>query len=467
MDRFRRAWLSALTLMCSLLGHVSIASAQAAPPNVYLRGVPSGDVTTVPLRLSLAEAVKRGLDNNLGGLTEAQRLRTAEGTRWRGLSEVLPHLSANLRQSEQLVNLAAYGFTGFPGVPPVIGPFGVFDARVAVSAPLLDTSAFKTLHADTANLQAEQFTYKSAREEIVLVVANLYLQAVADASRVQAARSQVSTAETLVRLAEDQRASGLVAGIEVLRQQVELAGARQRLIAADAAAEKDKLALARSIGVPAGQPLELADAIPFSPAPSLTLEQATAQAYAERDDLRSAEARVDAARAARQAAVGNGLPTVHLDADYGALGSNISTAKNTYAIAATVRMPLFDGNSTRGRIEQADAELRQREMELADLRAGIHYQVAATLLDLRAAGAAVDVARDAETLARQQVEQAQDRFRAGVANTIELVQAQDALAAASDRYIASLYTHNVAKASLAHALGVVERRFSEFVGGQQ
>jgi outer membrane protein TolC len=417
--------------------------------------------------LSLADAVKRGLANNLGGLIEAQRVRTAEGTRWRGLGDVLPHLSANLRQSEQLVNVAAYGFTGFPGIPSLIGPYGVFDARVAVSAPILDTSAFKTLQAETANLRAAQFTYKSVREEIVLVVANLYLQAVADASRVQAARAQVATADVVARLAEDQRASGLVAGIEVLRQQVQLAGARQRLIAADAAAEKDKLALARAIGLPAGQPIELVDAIPFAAAPSLTLEQATAQAYTGRDDLRGAEARVDAARAARQAAIGYALPTVHVDADYGALGSSISATRNTYGVAATVRVPLFEGGATRGRIEQADAELRQREAELADLRTGIQYQVAATLLDLKAAGAAVDVARDAEALARQQVDQAQDRFRAGVGNTIELVQAQDALAAASDRYIATLYTHNVAKASLARALGVVERRFSEFVGGQQ
>jgi outer membrane protein TolC len=447
--------------------HVAIASAQAGPPDVFLRGVPSGTATAAPLRLTLADAVKRGLDNNLGGLIEAQRVRSAEGTRWRGLGDTLPHLSGSLRQSEQQINLAAFGFTGFAGLPSVIGPFGVFDARIAVSAPILDLSAHNTLKADSANLRAEQFTYKSAREEIVLVVANLYLQAVADSSRVQAARSQVSTAETVVRLAEDQRSSGLVAGIEVLRQQVQLAGARQRLIAADAAAEKDKLVLARSIGLPAGQAIELVDVIPFAAAPSLTLEQATTQAYAERDDLRGAEARVDAARAAHQAASGYGLPTVHLDADYGALGTTVSTSKSTYALAATVRVPIFEGGSTRGRVEQADADLRQREAELADLRAGIQYQVAATLLDLKAAAAAVDVARDAESLARQQVEQAQDRFRAGVGNTIELVQAQDALAEASDRYIASLYTHNVAKASLARALGVVERRFSEFLGGQQ
>jgi outer membrane protein TolC len=268
-------------------------------------------------------------------------------------------------------------------------------------------------------------------------------------------------------LAEDQKASGLIAGVELLREQVQLASARQRLIAARNMAEKDKLKLARAIGLPAGQAFDLTDAIPYAPAPALTVDQATEQAYAARDDLRSAEAKVDAARAARQAAVGGALPTVRLDADYGVLGPTISTTKNTFAVAAMVHVPLFQGGSTHGKIQQADAELRQREAELADLRAGVQFEVAASLLDLNAAAAAVEVARSAEALARQQLEQTQDRFRAGVANTIELVQAQDAVATASDNYINSLYAHNLAKASLARALGVVETRFSEFVGGQR
>ena len=328
-------------------------------------------------------------------------------------------------------------------------------------------NALNSLRADNALLRAEQYTYKSTREWVVLVVANFYLQAVADASRVQAATAQVSTAASLAQLADDQRTAGVVAGIDVLRQQVELASARQRLIVAENAAEKDKLSLARAIGLPASQTFALTDRIPYAASPVLTLEQAIALAYSERDDLRSAEARADAARSARQAAVGGALPTVHLDADYGLLGSSVSTTKKTYTVAASVHVPLFEGGSTRGKVEQADAELRQREAEVADLKAGVQYELAAALLDLTAADAAVDVARGGESLARQQLEQAQDRFRAGVANTIELVQAQDALTSASDHYIASLYAHNLAKATLARALGVVEARFAEFVGGQR
>ena len=456
--------LLVLGFLTALLG--GRVAAQAPASNPLLHGVPTGEASATPLRLSLADAIRRGLDRNLGALLASERVRAAEGARTRSLGDVLPRLSANLRQSEQVINIAAFGFTGFGGIPQIIGPFGVFDARLAVSMPLLDLNALNTLQSDNAALRAEQYGYQNTRDQIVFVVANLYLQAAADAGRVDAARSQVATADTLAKLAEDQRASGLVAGVEVLRQQVQLAAARQRLIAADTDAEKDKLALARAIGVPAAQAFDLADAFPFTPAMPLPLDQAVQRAEAGRDDVRGAEARLEAAQASRQAAVGTGLPSLHLDADYGALGSTASTAKNTYTVAANVHVPLFEG-ATRGRVEQADAEVREREAELADLRAGLQYEIAGILLDLKSADAEVNVAREAEQLAQQQLDQAQDRFRAGVASSIELAQAQDALADASDRYISRVYAHNLAKISLGRALGDLETHVQEFLGGRQ
>jgi outer membrane protein TolC len=442
------------------------AAAQVSTPDRFVHGVPAGQVSQTTLPLSLSDAIKRGLENNLGTILEAERLRSADGGRQRALGDLLPHFSGNLRQSEQLVNIAAYGFTSFPGLPELIGPYSVFDARIAMSAPIFDANAINHLHEQNANLRAEEFTQKDTRQAVILAVAYLYLKAVADDSRTKAAQSQVTTAEALVRLAEDQRASGLVAGIEVLRQQVQLASARQRFIVAGTTFDKDKLNLARAIGLPAGQSFELIDHVGYSAGPTLTVEQATEQARASRDDLRSAEARADAARAARQAAVGSALPTVQVDADYGGLGTSAATARQTYAAGAMVHMPIFQGGTIRGKIQQADADLRQREAELADLKAGVEFEIAAALLDLKAADAAVDVARTGESLARQQLEQAEDRFRSGVASSIELVQAQEAFALASDQFIADVYGHNIAKATLARALGVAETSFADFVRGQ-
>ena len=169
----------------------------------------------------------------------------------------------------------------------------------------------------------------------------------------------------------------------------------------------------------------------------------------------------------RQAEAAARWPSLHLDADLGTIGRDTSALDRTYAIAALVRVPVFEGGETRARVQRAQAELRIREAELADLTGSIRYDVSAALLDVRAADAGVEVADSARTLSRQELDQAQDRFKAGVASTLELVQAQESVATATEQYIDSLYAHAVAKGTLTRALGQVESRFVALVGGEQ
>jgi outer membrane protein TolC len=336
-----------------------------------------------------------------------------------------------------------------------------------MSTPLFDARAIGGYRAGQALVRAGTADFRDVRETIVLAVGTLYLQVQADAARVASSQAQVATAETLVRLAEDQRAAGLVAGIDVVRQQVQLQSARVRVIVAGNAFEKRKLSLARAIGLPAGQQFTLADKTTFVPAPAMTTDQAVAEAVAHREDLKAAQARVEAARFARRAEAAGHLPSVHLDADVGALGTRASDTDRTYAVAATVHVPIFEGGNTRARVQRADVDLRQREAELADLTGGVRYDVEAALLDLKAADAAVGVADSARTLSRQELDQAQDRFRAGVASTLELVQAQESVTTANEQYITSVYAHTVSKGTLARAIGQVEQTFVALVGGQQ
>lgn len=430
----------------------SPVAAQAPPPR---------------LALTLDDAVARGLSNNVAVRVEAQKVRAAEGSRERALGALLPHLSANVRGSDQILSAAAFGFTSFPGIPTLIGPFGVVDARVALSASLFDAGARADLQTGDALIRAEQHAYRNTRELVILGVADAYLEALADASRVDAATAQVATAEALAKLAADQKAAGVVAGIDVVRQQVQVQSARQRLLVAQNAFDKQKLRLGHAIGLAADQPIDLTDHIIYSASPVLTATDALALALTSRDDLKTAEAKVDAAHASRTAASGTGKPSVHLDADYGAIGPTFGSLAGTYFVGANVHVPLFEGGTVRGKVLQADAELQQREAELADLRSGIAFEIAAALLDLNTATAAVDVAKSAQGLAAEELAQAQDRFQAGLANTIELVQAQEAVASASDSYISSLYAHNIAKGALARAMGVVEERLTEFLGGRR
>lgn len=453
-------------MVTTLLVLPAVAGAQGQSLPVELRGVPTGEVISSPLSLTLAEAVRRGLAQNLAAILEEQRLKGTESTRLAALSELLPHVSGSVRKSDQVISTVAFGFE-IPGLPTVIGPFGVFDARLSMSTPLFDARAIGGYRAGQALVRAGRADFRDVRETIVLAVGTLYLQVQADAARVESARAQVSTAEALVTLAEDQRAAGLVAGIDVLRQQVQLQSARARVIVAENAFEKRRLTLARAIGLPAGQRFTIADTTTFVAAPAMTIDEAVSEAVAHREDLKAAQARVEAARFARRAEAAGWLPTMHLDADLGALGAHASDTDRTYSIAATVRVPIFEGGNTKARVQRADVDLHEREAELADLTGGVRYDVEAALLDLKAADAGVVVADSARTLSRHELDQAQDRFKAGVASTLELVQAQQAVANSNELYIASVYAHAVAKGTLTRATGQVEQKFVALVGGLQ
>jgi outer membrane protein TolC len=154
-----------------------------------------------------------------------------------------------------------------------------------------------------------------------------------------------------------------------------------------------------------------------------------------------------------------------VDADYGTIGNTFDSMLPTFTVGANVHVPIFSAGRTKARTIEANAELRSRRAEAEELRARIYYDVQASALDLAAASAQVGVARDAVDVAGQALEQAEDRFKAGVANNLEVVQAQQALTTSRENYIASLYADSVAKAALAHAMGVGEKEFLQLLEG--
>ncbi|MEO8480870.1 MAG: TolC family protein [Acidobacteriota bacterium] len=455
-------------LRLMMAGLLVPALAWAGQTSPFAGGVPTDNVSPTPLHLALSDAIARGLEHNLGVILEQQQVRASGSSRLQALSELVPHLSGTVRESRQIVSLAAFGFTGFGDIvlPSLVGPFNVFDARVAFSTPIVDIAAWQRLHAATASESAARADYRQARETVVLAVGNLYLLALADQARVASAEAQVATADSLVRLADDRHSAGLVPQIDVVRQQVQLQGARSQQISASAALANRKLQLARAIGLPAGQQFDLTTTSAFVAAQTPGFDDALKEAEEHRPEVVSARARVEAARAARKAAVAGSLPSLHVDADVGAIGTTTGSAEPTYTVAAALRVPIFAGGQRRADVQRADADLHQREAELADLENGLHYEIESALLTLNAASAGVDVAASAASLSRDELTQAQDRFAAGVAGTIEVVQAQEAVARASEQYIASVYAHTIAKAALARAMGDAETKFLALVGGQ-
>lgn len=443
-----------------------VPSASGLPgASPFFGGVPSGTASAETLALPITDAIARALEHNLGVLMAEQEMDRARGTRRTALSALLPNVSGRVAEARQKVNLEAFGFPLPEGVPSLVGPFNVFDARIYVSQSVFDLHAINDARAERHNIAAARYSYRSARDLVVLVAANAYLQALAASARAESARAQRQTADALYQQAGNLKQNGLVAGIDVLRAEVQLSTEKQRATAAQNEFEKAKLQLARIIGLPIGQAFTLSDEMPAVPVPDMTLDQALERAYSARPDYQAALERIRGAEAARNAIRGEALPSVRVTADYGEIGLTAGSTRGTFSVAGAVNVPIFQGGRTQGRLMEADADLRNRRAEAEDLKAGIYYDVRTSFLDLQATREQLDVATNARGLAAQQLTQARDRLAAGVGDTIEVVQAQEAVALASEQYIAALYGYNVAKALLARGLGVAEDAIRQYLGG--
>jgi len=224
--------------------------------------------------------------------------------------------------------------------------------------------------------------------------------------------------------------------------------------------------MGRIIGLAVAQQFELTDQVPNGPSPAIDLEISLKKAYQERPEYLAAEARNRALELSLKAAKGELLPTAQINGDYGLLGKTLTTMENTYTFSAGVRIPIFQGGRAHADVAQAESDLRQSRLQLEDLHNRIEVDVRSALLDVNTSAEQVKVAQSSIELASEQLKQSQDRFAAGVAGTLDVVQAQEAVATANESYIQALYLNNVAKLTLARALGVAEERTKAFLGGK-
>jgi outer membrane protein TolC len=439
-------------------------SASEAGQSPFFRSVPEPNTTGGVLPLSFKDAIDRALRNNLGLLLESDASLAARGAKWDELSHLLPSLSGAAKQVAQQIDLAALGLRfHFPGVPSVVGPVGTFDARAYVTAPLFDWHVIERTRGAKANESAVHYQYDNARELVVLATGNAYLLTIAAAARVDASQAQVESAQALYNKARDQQAAGLLPSIDALRAQVELEARRQQLIIARNDHAKQKLQLARTVGLPLGQEFEITDRAPYAPLNPMSIQEALRRAYASRRDYQGALAALRATEAFRRAATAEHLPSLDFAGNYGAAGVNAGDSHSVFEVGATLSIPIFAGGRTHADVLAAEASLRQSRQQLEDLRAQIDSEVRTALLDLTAAAEQVEVARSALALANQTLDQARDRFSAGVADNLEVIQAQEAVATANENYIAGLYAHNVAKVSLARAIGFAEQGVKQYL----
>ncbi len=417
----------------------------------------------LPLPLDLA--IQMGLKYNLGLVLSGVNSSAAGAQQLQQLQALLPVLNASAKEAAQQTNLEALGLK-IPAFPVVIGPYGYTDIRGSGQWTLFNMSALESYMASKHNFAGSKLSLDDAKDLVVLTVGNAYLLCIADASLVQSAEAQVNTSKVSLDQAVANHQAGTAPLLDELRARVDYQTQQQTLITAQNQYEKDKIALARAIGLPLEQSFELTDQAPFKALDNLDANTAVQQALAQRKDLQALQQLVEGAEALRSAATAERYPTVSASADYGLIGPTLGHSRGTFDAVGTATVPLFEEAKLRGDARDAQAQLEQKRAQWNDLRGQISADVRNSLLDMEAAAKQVAVSHSNVELATEALSEAQQRYAAGVEDNLAVSQAQTSVAQANERYVSSLYQHNAAKLSLARALGVAQTNYKDYVGGK-
>lgn len=417
--------------------------------------------------LAFLEAIHRGLDFNLGAEGMAQALRQAQGQEKVARSALLPNVSANLSETIQQTNLRVAGIrlnTSIQGlsIPSIAGPYNYFDLRAHLTQTFGDITAWKNYRSAQELARSQQYALKDARDLVVLAVGGSYLQVVAAKARVISAQAQLATATALFHQATDQRAAGLLSLTDLNKSHIEVLTDQQRLESLRNDLAKQKINLARMTGLPPNDQFEITDDISFASGPEISLEGALAQAYTSRQDLKASASQLRASELAKSAAHAERLPSLAVSGDYGVNGINPNQSHRTFSGTATLSIPVWRGGRAEGDIQQADATFVQRRSELDNLHDKIESDIRSAYLDLQTTTRQVTVADENRKVNQQTLELTRQRYHAGVTDNVEVVQAQEGVANAELDYIDSVFANNIAKLSLARAMGNAEGLLQQF-----
>jgi outer membrane protein TolC len=431
----------------------------------YHGSIVTGKATDGVLDLSLDEAIQRGLRQNLGLILQTSAQKSSNGQRLEELQALLPTVNATASIEVQQINLAAFGLS-FPGFNPIIGPFQVVDFRAYLTQNLFNVSALKNYIAAKHNFEGARLTAEDARDLVVLTVGNAYLLCIADEARIEAVNAELATSKVSLDQAIAAHDAGTSPKLDVLRAQVDYQNEQQSLISTKNSLEKDKLALARTIGLPLDQNFRLTDLVPFKALDNVDPQAAFVQALKSRKDLAAYAQQVQAASAEKTSAKAYQYPVGSFAGDYGDIGTTPGHSHGTFSATGQISVPVLQIAKTKGQEQVADAQYEQSRDKLADQIQQVNQDIRDSLLDIQSAAKLVDSTHSNVELANEALSEAQQRFHAGVSDNLPVSQAQSQTEQANDQYISALYQHNVAKLSLARALGVAQTNYKDYLGGK-
>jgi outer membrane protein len=416
---------------------------------------------TAPLKLTLHDAVGLALKQNPRVILANLGVSQSEQDRLSARSSLLPQVNGNVAETVHRVNLqTAIGFS-FPGFPQHVGPYYVFQGGTGFSVPIYDLTLWSRYRSSKIGIDSSRAQAMTAREESVLLVVSQYLGSQRAAADIAAAQSRVELAQALYDQAADLQKNGVGTGIDTLRANVQLQNEKQRLIVAQTQLETSLYGLARLLNIDPMRKIDLADQVSFFDTPEVSAGQTLERAYSSRPELRQILADEQRAGLSLKEAEEQRLPKLTLSGTWLEQGLTPTSIIPVYQYEASLDFPLFTGGRIQADRAKAEISIRQLKQQEQDLRNGIALEVKTALAQLESARNEVTVANLGVQLARQEVEQARDRFQAGVANNIEVITAQDELSRASDNQIAALYRYNQSRADLAHATGQMEALYAK------
>jgi outer membrane protein TolC len=465
-----------------LVGGQAVLHAQAGDPssatNPYFGSVTALPVTDEVLKLSLDDAVRRGLETNLG-LKEAEAgEKYVHGEKQEALQEFLPTITLTGDTGVYQHNLAALGFGPgvfsklgalFPGgkLPPGLSSItrdDLTEGMIHYKQTLFSGPVIAGYAAAGAAERSYHFAKMSARGEVVQQVASAYLHAIAAASEVDNARALEQADQVQFDNTHDEHVAGVASNLDELRARVQLQAQQQTLIAARNSLEKDLILLKREIGIDPGQKIALTDPAPYNELAAETPEEVRAVAYKNRQDYQNLQNQVIELKSLRNVYRSQRWPTLSFSGYWGVSDvSGVGTHGN-FVAQGTLSVPLFREARLHGDVESAQANLDSINAQIADLRGHIDQQVRSALLDVAATQQLVQVARSNVDLASRELSDETERVNAGVDNNLPLVTAQASLASAQTNLVESLYQYNLSKLALARAAGIIELQYRVYLG---
>ena len=416
---------------------------------------------TNALTLTLKEAVQLALKQNpqvqIANLNLAQSVQDRDIAR----SGLLPQADFQTLDRAQRYNIYALFGRKFPGIAQHGGPFEFFQAGPNFSMPIFDLTLWRRWQSAHQGIRATEAQETTVREQIVLLVVSQYLGGLRAGAAVVAAQSRVDLAQALYDQASDLQKNGVGTGLDTLRANVELQNEKQRLIEAQTQNEVALYGLVRLLNLDPHQKIELADQPSFFQTPEFEASESIEQAFATRPETKALEARERIALLEKKTARESRLPSINFGGNWAYQGLSLPSSIPSYNLQVSFDVPIFTGGRIRAQIVRSDLELKKVLRERTDLHDQIALEVKTSVAQLQSAQHEVDVANLGVKLAQEEVTQARDRFQAGVANNIEVITAQDALARANDNQIAALYSYNQSRADLAHAIGQTEGLYAK------